>query len=62
MESNSRFAKHELNIRGLYISYCLIEGVNGPDSSGSPQGGTTEDYKRIAGPAGNSHLKILVID
>jgi len=25
--------------------------VNGPDSSGSPEGGTTEDYKRIAGKA-----------
>jgi len=29
----------------------------GPDGSGSPQGGTTEDYKRTAGRAAQMELK-----
>ena len=40
------------------MNNCLIEGVNGPDSSGSPEGGTTEDYKRIAGKAAQSSYDV----
>jgi len=48
-----------LKINDLTIYHRLLEEVSGPDSSGSPQGGTTEDYKRIAGHAAQMGMDFI---